>query len=86
MGRGAYGVVYKAKQKDGTNQYRAIKKMSRKLIKDPAVIINEVDILKSLDHPNIIRIYETFEDASNVYLVTEYKYFIIKFVYGWRVV
>ncbi len=57
LGRGAYGVVYKAKQKGDTNQYRAIKKMSRKLMKDPSIIINEVDIMKNLDHPNIIRIY-----------------------------
>ena len=31
----------------------------------------EIDILKNLDHPNILRLYEVFEDAKNIYLVTE---------------
>lgn len=30
--------------------------------------------MKALDHPNIIRVYEMFEDASNVYIVTEYLF------------
>ena len=34
--------------------------------------INEFEILKKLDHPNIIKIYETFEDEANYYVVTEY--------------
>ena len=32
---------------------------------------NEVAILKKLDHPNIIRLYEQFKDESNYYLVEE---------------
>lgn len=31
----------------------------------------EIDILKNLDHPNIVRLYEVFEDKQNIYLVTE---------------
>ena len=32
----------------------------------------EIDILKNLDHPNILRLYEVFEDKKYIYLVTEY--------------
>ncbi len=32
---------------------------------------NEVAILKKLDHPNIIRLYEQFKDDSHYYLVEE---------------
>jgi calcium-dependent protein kinase len=32
----------------------------------------EIDILKNLDHPNILRLYEVFEDKKCIYLVTEY--------------
>ena len=32
----------------------------------------EIDILKNLTHPNILRLFEVFEDVQNIYLVTEY--------------
>ena len=31
----------------------------------------EINILKKLDHPNIIKLYEIFEDNNRYYLVTE---------------
>lgn len=31
----------------------------------------EIDILKNLIHPNIVRLYEVFEDPSTIFLVTE---------------
>ena len=31
----------------------------------------EIAIMRMLDHPNIIKLYETFEDARNIYLVME---------------
>ena len=31
----------------------------------------EISILKKLDHQNIIKLYEIFEDASRYYLITE---------------
>ena len=32
---------------------------------------NEVNILKRLDHPNIIRLYEQFKDDTHYYLIEE---------------
>jgi len=32
---------------------------------------NEIEILKSLSHPNIIQLYETMEDPTTIYLVLE---------------
>jgi calcium-dependent protein kinase len=32
----------------------------------------EIDILKNLDHPNILKLYEVYEDKQNIYLVTEF--------------
>lgn len=32
----------------------------------------EIDILKNLTHPNILRLFEVFEDKKYIYLVTEY--------------
>jgi calcium-dependent protein kinase len=31
----------------------------------------EIDILRNLDHPNIVKLYEVFEDKKSVYIVTE---------------
>jgi calcium-dependent protein kinase len=35
------------------------------------LMINEVNILKTLDHPNIVQIYEYFEDQTYFFIVTE---------------
>lgn len=34
-------------------------------------LLYEIDILKNLDHPNIIKLYEVFEDSDYIHLVTE---------------
>ena len=31
----------------------------------------EVSILRELDHPNIAKLYELYQDASNYYLISE---------------
>ena len=33
--------------------------------------MKEVEILKMIDHPNVLKFYETFEDETNLYIVTE---------------
>ena len=35
-------------------------------------ILNEVNILSQITHPNILHIYEYFKESSNFYLITEY--------------
>ena len=34
--------------------------------------IAEIEILRELDHPNIIKLYEVYEDRSMYHVVTEY--------------
>ena len=60
---------------------RAIKLISRQKIKRFDRFINEVRALKTLvillrspcaqDHPNVIKLFEIYEDQENVYLVQE---------------
>jgi serine/threonine protein kinase len=57
LGRGAYGVVYKAKLKELPNTYRAIKLIVKKMVKSPESLKNEIAILRKLDHPMIVRLY-----------------------------
>lgn len=36
------------------------------------MVMQEVDILTKLDHPNIVKYYETYVDEKYIYLVMEY--------------
>jgi calcium-dependent protein kinase len=53
---------------------RAIKHLRKdKLIKeDEKLLFAEMDILKELDHPNIVKIYELYQDGKTYYIVTEF--------------
>lgn len=35
-------------------------------------MFDEIKMLKLLDHPNIIQVYEYFQDDKNVYIIMEY--------------
>ena len=77
LGEGAYGSVYKVKRKNSTTReiIRALKEISKDSICDPdneEEIRNEIEVLKNLDHPNIMKIFEFFEDENNMYLINEY--------------
>ncbi|OMJ67933.1 hypothetical protein SteCoe_34771 [Stentor coeruleus] len=74
LGEGTYGKVHLATHII-TNQQRAIKVVSKRSIKTTKLrfeFTNEISVLKMLDHPNIIKLHEFFEDDSNYYLVTDY--------------
>lgn len=43
----------------------------KKKIKNMERFKQEILILQQLDHPNVLKLYEYFEDSRNVYLVTE---------------
>jgi len=70
IGSGAYGTVQEGTDK-ATGAVRAIKSINKKLVGDADRLANELDIMKSLDHPHIIKLFETFEDARFIYLVME---------------
>ena len=33
--------------------------------------MNEINLLRELDHPNIIKMYEYFQDNDKIYIITE---------------
>jgi len=69
LGEGGYGSVSKGEHKQ-TGAQRAIKAMLKADNKSESYE-REVSIMKSLDHPNIINLFETFEDKRSIYLVME---------------
>ena len=38
---------------------------------DVSQMLDEFEILKTLDHPNIVRMFEMYLDDKNFYLITE---------------
>lgn len=71
LGQGSFGVVLKGIQRN-TGQARALKVIPRsKITRKIERFINEVNALKKLDHPNVIRLYEVYETDTDVILVQE---------------
>lgn len=74
IGEGSYGLVIKVKPKL-TDEIRAMKIISKQNIifgVKESDILTEIKILKSLDHPNIIKIFEFFKDENFYYIINEY--------------
>jgi len=66
---GRYGCVMLGKHKV-TGMTRAIKSVS-KLYDDLRGLTQEISLIKRMDHPNIIKLFETFEDQHKCTLVME---------------
>ena len=73
LGKGAFGEVYLT-SKQGSQQKFATKKIDKKFTSNPRAkkyLDNEINILKEIDHPNIIKLYEVKETNQFYYLVME---------------
>jgi len=70
LGEGSYGSVTKATN-ISTKAIRAVKTISKTQMKNIERFKQEIAIMKMMDHPNIIKLYESFEDIRNIYLVME---------------
>ena len=70
LGEGTYGVCFRAKDKVSGEEV-AIKRIPREKIRNYQRFLNEITALKALDHPNIIKLFEIYEDEDDVYLVQE---------------
>lgn len=74
LGKGSFGTVFKVFHKH-TKQTRAMKVIKKENIflqDDEQKFLKEIEILKELDHMNVIKIYEYYEDSMNYYLITEF--------------
>ena len=74
IGKGAFSSIYKAYNKY-SKELVAVKEISLDTLnKYEKSIKNETDIMKNLNHPYIVKLYDTIidEDTENVYLVMEY--------------
>jgi len=70
IGEGSYGMVKIAKMKL-TGAVRAVKSIYKDSVPDYSRFKDEVECQASLDHPNIVKLFEVFTDARTVHLVME---------------
>ncbi|CAJ1446740.1 unnamed protein product [Effrenium voratum] len=70
LGEGSFGSAFRATCRQ-TGQERAVKAIEIRGVKNPARFQREINIAKKLDHPNVVRLHETFRDAKKIYLVME---------------
>lgn len=70
---GAYGQVKLVTHKK-SGMVRAVKQIRKKLVQkddEESNLFEEVNILLSLDHPNIVKLYHLYEDKKYYMMVTE---------------
>ena len=73
VGEGTYGIVYKAKDKV-TGEILALKKIRLDAEDEgiPSTAIREISLLKELQHPNIVRLYDVVHTERKLTLVFEF--------------
>eukprot|EP01053_Blabericola_migrator_P002701 Blabericola_migrator_1__2700@NODE_1768_length_3821_cov_86_086841_g734_i3_p1_GENE_NODE_1768_length_3821_cov_86_086841_g734_i3NODE_1768_length_3821_cov_86_086841_g734_i3_p1_ORF_typecomplete_len607_score87_73Pkinase/PF00069_25/5_6e78Pkinase_Tyr/PF07714_17/2_3e43EFhand_7/PF13499_6/5_7e12EFhand_7/PF13499_6/3_1e16EFhand_8/PF13833_6/1_1e02EFhand_8/PF13833_6/4_1e06EFhand_8/PF13833_6/2_1e05EFhand_8/PF13833_6/3_3e09EFhand_11/PF08976_11/2_6e05EFhand_11/PF08976_11/4_3e11EFhand_1/PF00036_32/4_2e03EFhand_1/PF len=70
LGKGSYGSVAKATDRR-SGALRAVKTVFKPKIENVTRLKREILIMKALDHPNIIRLFEVYEDEKHLYLIME---------------
>jgi serine/threonine protein kinase len=74
LGEGTFGSVKLGKHST-KGSYVAIKILEKSRIKEQADIdrvVREIKILKEIDHPNFVKLYEIIENQERIYLIMEY--------------
>ena len=73
LGSGSFGSVYEAKNiLFGNSVAMKVIKKDKDNELDEQEIRNEIDILKKLSHPNIVKTYEFYISENHYYIITEY--------------
>lgn len=75
VGKGGFASVYLVRLKTSAGRYwalKVIKKAEVVKLKQEKQILNEKNILKSIQHPFIVELFQTFQDQQYLYMVLEY--------------
>ena len=71
LGEGGYGKVFLVRHRK-MQLLRAMKVISVNSKNEEEKTDDEIELLKQLDHPNIVKLFEYFSDSEKYYLITEY--------------
>ena len=72
IGKGASGCVRIAKKNDSICCAKIIMKSTFSNEEDHKFLMREVEALKKIDHKNIVKFYDFYEDEANIYIFQEY--------------
>lgn len=72
LGKGSFGVVHQVRERK-SKLVRAMKEVRKSSLSEgqEMQILNEIEILSQLDHPNIMKIYEVIESQQCYYIICE---------------
>ena len=70
IGSGGFSRCLEVKNKT-TGLLFACKELPKKKLSDYEGLMREVNLMIKLDHPNIIKLYEVYENENNIYLIME---------------
>ena len=72
LGEGTFGKVFKVRNKNN-NSIRAMKQISKSFINNlnDSEVGKEIEILKKLNHPYIIKLYEYYSTSKHLFLINE---------------
>ena len=73
LGKGSFGTVYLVKHRQ-LHKYFAMKIIQKQnqTCLNEQIILNEINILKRLDHPNILKINDFYSYKDEYYIITEH--------------
>jgi serine/threonine protein kinase len=74
IGQGAYATVYLGRSLNSSEPV-AIKVIDKKIFANAYNLKNihlEIDIMKKVQHENIVRLLDVYQTTNNMYIVTEY--------------
>jgi calcium-dependent protein kinase len=75
LGSGHFGVVRKARRlhvSSPQGKWFAVKSLEKAPLSDTCELIrSEIRTLRNLDHPNVVRLYEVYDNAQHIHMVTE---------------
>ena len=73
LGQGAFGKVKLATKINSDDEEYAVKMINLESINmdDMIAIGNEIEILTQIDHPNVIKLFELYQDDEYIYMIME---------------
>ena len=73
LGEGSFGAVYQVRNRytGAISAMKIIKKISSYSREEEDEIKNEINILRTMDHPNILKIFEFYSNQKEYFIITE---------------